>query len=85
MTDDELKILTKAGVISYRITHRLEKTIDQRMVARTNEHSWSMNYLVKSEEQEDWKKHILKSPGRFCAVVPRHRSLLGEAVAAHLE
>jgi len=37
MTDDEFKILTKADVIGYRITHRLERTIDQRMVARTND------------------------------------------------
>ena len=35
------------------------------MVARTHEHGWSMHYLVKSEEQEDWKQQILKTPGRF--------------------
>src|SRR5262245_45776051 len=65
ITDRELEILTRAGVIGYRITHRLEKAIDQRMVARVHEHDWSMHYLVKSEEQEDWKQQILKSPGRF--------------------
>jgi predicted TIM-barrel fold metal-dependent hydrolase len=35
------------------------------MVARTHEHGWSMHYLVKAEEQEDWKSAILQSPGRF--------------------
>ena len=38
ITDGELDILTKAGVVGYRITHRLEKKIDPRMVARTHEH-----------------------------------------------
>ena len=65
ITDGELEILTQAGVAGYRITHRLEKEIDARMVARTHEHGWAMHYLLKSEEQEDWKEQILKSPGRF--------------------
>jgi predicted TIM-barrel fold metal-dependent hydrolase len=65
ITDCELDILTKSGVVGYRITHRLEHTIDQRMVARTHEHGWSMHYLVKADEQYEWKAPILKSPGRF--------------------
>jgi 2-pyrone-4,6-dicarboxylate lactonase len=65
ITDGELDILTRAGAVGYRITHRLEKTIDQRLVARTHEHGWSMHYLVKSEEQDDWKRQILGSPERF--------------------
>ena len=43
ITDAELEILTEAGTVGYRITHRLEKTVDQRMVARTHEHGWSMH------------------------------------------
>ena len=35
ITDGELDILTKSGVVGYRITWRLTKTIDQKMVART--------------------------------------------------
>jgi predicted TIM-barrel fold metal-dependent hydrolase len=65
ITDGELDILTKAGVVGYRIAHRLTKTIDSRLVARTHEHGWSMHYLVKAEEQDDWKPQILKSPGKF--------------------
>jgi predicted TIM-barrel fold metal-dependent hydrolase len=65
ITDRELEILTQTGVVGYRITHRLGKSIDQKLVARTHEHGWSMHYLVKAEEQEDWKKPILNSPGRF--------------------
>jgi 2-pyrone-4,6-dicarboxylate lactonase len=65
VTDGELDILTKAGVVGYRVAWRLEKTIDQGMVARVHEHGWGIHYLVKSEEQEDWKPVILKSPGKF--------------------
>jgi 2-pyrone-4,6-dicarboxylate lactonase len=65
ITDGELDILTRAGVVGYRIAWRLDKTIDARMVARTHEHGWSMHYLVKSDEQEDWKAPILETPGRF--------------------
>jgi 2-pyrone-4,6-dicarboxylate lactonase len=65
ITDRELEILTQSGVVGYRITHRLEKAVDSRLVARTHEHGWAMHYLVKLEEQEDWKVPILSSPGRF--------------------
>jgi 2-pyrone-4,6-dicarboxylate lactonase len=65
ITDRELDILTKAGVVGYRVAWRLEKTIDQSMIARVHEHGWGIHYLVKSEEQEEWKPTILKSPGKF--------------------
>lgn len=65
ITDRELEILTAAGVVGYRITHRLGKTIDRRLVHRVHEHGWSMHYLVKAEEQDDWKAPILDTPGRF--------------------
>ena len=67
ITDGELDILTKAGVVGYRITWRLTRTIDQKMVARTCERGWSMHYLHRADEHEmdAWKPHILKTPGRF--------------------
>ena len=66
ITDRELEILTAAGVVGYRITYRLEKAIDRRMVARTHEHGWSMHYLIRGEEAlDDWRSQILASPGRF--------------------
>jgi 2-pyrone-4,6-dicarboxylate lactonase len=65
ITDGELEILSKAGVVGYRIAHRMTKTIDHRLVVRTHEHGWSMHYLVRPDEQEDWKPQILKSPGKF--------------------
>jgi 2-pyrone-4,6-dicarboxylate lactonase len=66
ITDTELDILTKSGVVGYRVTNRLEKAIDTRMVARVHEHGWSIHYLVRSQEApDDWRRQILASPGRF--------------------
>jgi 2-pyrone-4,6-dicarboxylate lactonase len=67
ITDGELDILTKAGVVGYRITWRLTRTIDQRMVARTTERGWSMHYLHRADEPEmdGWKPIILNTPGKF--------------------
>ena len=65
ITEGELDILTKAGAVGYRITNRLVKTIDHRLVARTHEHGWSMHYLVKLDEKDDWNAQILASPGNF--------------------
>jgi D-galactarolactone isomerase len=63
ITDNELRILTRCGVVGYRVTHRLEKEIDQRMVARVHEHGWGIHYLVKQDPE--WRRRILASPGRF--------------------
>jgi predicted TIM-barrel fold metal-dependent hydrolase len=67
ITDRELDILTTAGVVGYRVTWRLDRNIDQRMVARTTERGWSMHYLHRADdsEQDHWKPLILKTPGRF--------------------
>ena len=67
ITDGELDILTKSGVVGYRITWRLTKEIDQKMVARTTERGWSMHYLHRADEEQmdGWKPHILKTPGKF--------------------
>ena len=65
ITDKELEILTANGVVGYRITNRLEKTINHRLIARTHEHGWSTHYLFREEVPADWRKTILNSPGRF--------------------
>jgi predicted TIM-barrel fold metal-dependent hydrolase len=63
ITDNELRILTQCGVVGYRVTHRLEKEVNQRMVARVHEHGWAIHYLAKADEK--WRRRILASPGRF--------------------
>ena len=68
ITDGELEILTKAGVVGYRVTWRLDqdhRPADGRR-ART-ERGWSIHYLSSSDEHEmdAWKPQILKTPGKF--------------------
>jgi len=63
ITDNELRILTKCGVVGYRVTHRLENEINVRMVGRVHEHGWGIHYLVKQDPE--WRRRILASPGRF--------------------
>ncbi len=63
-TEKELSILTQCGVVGYRVTYRLEKEINTRLIARVHEHGWGIHYLVKHND-EHWRWQILNSPGRF--------------------
>jgi len=79
ISDRELHILTKAGVIGARFTPSTEKTIDERLVRRILEFGWGMHYLlgpadpktagqVRADEDEvvaAWRKQILATPGKF--------------------
>jgi 2-pyrone-4,6-dicarboxylate lactonase len=66
IADTELDILTRSGVVGYRVTNRLEKAIDQTMIKRVHDHGWSIHYLIRADEMiEDWGPQILNSPGRF--------------------
>jgi predicted TIM-barrel fold metal-dependent hydrolase len=66
ITDRELEILTQAGVVGYRICHRVEPVIDDRLVARVHEHGWGIHYLFRGQAEIDrWRRQILASPGNF--------------------
>jgi 2-pyrone-4,6-dicarboxylate lactonase len=66
ITDRELEILTKAGVVGVRFTRATSPTIDDRLVHRTNELGWGMHYLFHDEQQmKGWRSQIIKSPGKF--------------------
>lgn len=62
ITDLELEILTKAGVVGARFATRLDPVLDERMVHRVHEFGWSANYLGIGENR---RRAILASPGRF--------------------
>ena len=51
ITDGELEILTKSGVVGYRVTNRLEKPIDTRMIKRIHKQGWAIHYLVRSRRR----------------------------------
>jgi 2-pyrone-4,6-dicarboxylate lactonase len=63
ITDGELDILARAGVVSARFTNRLDPVLDERMIRRVHEHGWSASYLGIHGEAR--RKTILASPGRF--------------------
>jgi 2-pyrone-4,6-dicarboxylate lactonase len=66
ITDAELEILTRAGVVGARFAFRVSPEIDANIVARTHEHGWSMHYLVRGGEEADhWREPMLRSPGHF--------------------
>jgi 2-pyrone-4,6-dicarboxylate lactonase len=62
ITDRELALLTKAGVVGARFATRLDPVLDERMITRVHEHGWSANYLGIGEDR---RARILASPGRF--------------------
>jgi predicted TIM-barrel fold metal-dependent hydrolase len=51
VTDRELDILTKAGVVEVRFTRATSPRIDDRLVQRTHDFGWGMHYLLHDEEQ----------------------------------
>ena len=66
ITDRELDILTKAGVVGVRFTRPTGAIIDDRLVRRTHEFGLGMHYLLHNEEQMwAWRNQILASPGKF--------------------
>lgn len=66
ITDRELEILAKAGVVGVRFTRSTGETIDERLVRRTHELGWGMHYLLgENENARDWSQSILASPGKF--------------------
>ena len=66
ITDREIGILTKAGVVGVRFTRPTGAAIDDRLVRRTHEFGWGMHYLLHDEEQMwAWRNQILSSPGKF--------------------
>ena len=66
ITDREINVLTKAGVVGVRFTRPTGAVIDDRLVRRTHEFGWGMHYLLHDEEQMwAWRNKILGSPGKF--------------------
>jgi len=62
ITDRELEILTKAGIVGARFAQRMDPVLDERMIHQVHEFGWSANYLGIPENR---RKTILNSPGRF--------------------
>ena len=66
ITDRELTILTESGVVGARVSWRIEKNLNSRMIDRLTDFGWSIHYLVRTAElDEEWAKIILATSGNF--------------------
>lgn len=66
ITDAELEILHKAGVVGIRFAPRSAPKIDAGMLARVHEFGWQLHVLVHgAAEIEAWRDQILAAPGHF--------------------
>ena len=66
ITDNELEILTKVGVVGARFAFRANPEINTDLVARIHEFGWHPQYWFRGpEEATAWRDTILASPGNF--------------------
>ena len=63
MTDGELELLDKAGVVGARIAQMFSPTIDDIAVRRALELDWTVNYVGR--DWTSWREPVLATPGRF--------------------
>ena len=66
ITDKELKILTDLGIVGARVSWRIEKKLNPKMIERLTGFGWSIHYLIRTADLEnDWANVILDTPGNF--------------------
>ena len=66
ITDGELELLAKSGVVAVRFGFKASPVIDARMRARCHSFGIQPHYLVHGETEIDaWKRDILATEGRF--------------------
>ena len=66
ITDGELDILTRAGVVGARFAFMASPYIDAALLRRVAERGWQAHFMVEGEAQiAAWRDRILTFPGRF--------------------
>jgi len=66
VTDRELDILQRAGVIGTRFAYRANPILDTRMIARIHERGWQVHFMLHGEDETAaWRDQIVATPGRF--------------------
>jgi 2-pyrone-4,6-dicarboxylate lactonase len=66
VTDAELEILKRAGVIATRFAYRAAPELDLRLMARVHELGWQCHFMLHGEaEMQAWGDKILATPGLF--------------------
>ena len=66
ITDGELEILDKAGVVGARFAFRWSADINKNMISRIGELGWHPQFWFRGEEEAlAWRDIMLASPGNF--------------------
>jgi predicted TIM-barrel fold metal-dependent hydrolase len=66
ITDRELEILTRAGVVGARFAFRANPEINTDIIARTHEFGWHPQFWFRGpDEAAAWRDIMLASPGNF--------------------
>lgn len=66
ITDGEIAVLAKAGVVAVRFGFKSSAIIDESMRERCREHGIQPHYLLHGEKEiEAWRSQILGTNGRF--------------------
>jgi len=66
ITDGELEILDKAGVVGARFAYRWSAEIDTTMIARVHELGWHPQFWFRGEDEAlAWRDTMLAVPGNF--------------------
>lgn len=66
ITDRELEILTRAGVVGARFAYRANPVINTEIIARTHEFGWHPQFWFRGpDEAAEWRDTMLASPGNF--------------------
>jgi 2-pyrone-4,6-dicarboxylate lactonase len=66
ITDRELALLDKAGVVGIRFAYNTSPKLDTKLIHRVQEIGWQIHYMVTGEEQiAAWRDTILATPGKF--------------------
>jgi predicted TIM-barrel fold metal-dependent hydrolase len=66
ITDGEISLLTKAGVVGARYAYPADPKLDTRMIHRLQDFGWQTHYFVHGPEQlATWRDAIRATPGKF--------------------
>lgn len=66
ITDAELDILTKAGVVAARFAYQISPAIDMKLVGRVHERGWHCQFFCAGEEGlAAWRDKLAALPGNF--------------------
>ena len=66
ITDGELEILDKAGVVGARFAYRWSADINRNMISRIDELGWHPQFWFRGEEAAlAWRDIMIASPGNF--------------------